>query len=377
MRWSLALAQFVAVMVMWIGGAFGVSPINFCQCSKRSLCQPLPADHQFPVEVFIFDHEGMDWKHYDWTKVTTIVVDVVPPFPLLCYAHGQGVRVVIKENIQKSELTDSSQRKAWIRAQVHTAATNFLDGINLNFMDMLKNGSENLSELLNLLQETTESFHREIPGSQVSLDVPWSPHCIDGNCFQYVEISNLCDFFFVISFDIWTQKWDDCFAKPQSAYHKAYTGLSGYIDMGVDSKKLILGVSWYGSEYHCKRFIEPGRCEVAESPFRGGRCSYHVVHPIAYKEVMEQLPKSFTGRYWDDNYKVPFYVYKENAMYHEVWYEDPESLSLKSSIMRKLKLGGIGVWFGNNLNYSVNPMAAMQTEGMWNSLCPGIRKWRI
>ncbi|GCB69448.1 hypothetical protein scyTo_0013972 [Scyliorhinus torazame] len=116
---------------------------------------------------------------------------------------------------------------------------------------------------------------------------------------------------------------DECFAKANAPYDHTYTGLSAYINLGIDSRKLVMGVPWYGNDYLCKHF----------------------------QELADE--------------------------YHEVWYDDPESLSLKATIMKKLKLRGIGAWFGGFLNYSVNPTAAMQTEDMWNALCPIRRKWSV
>ncbi|XP_041063778.1 di-N-acetylchitobiase-like [Carcharodon carcharias] len=322
MRWSLALAQVLAGLALWIGGGSGHKPAGWCR--NPSLCAPLPADHQFQVEK--------------------------------------------------------------------------------TFNDKL----ETLKNLPQLLIEIAQVFHREIPGSQVSLGVPWSPSCESGRCYNYAEVAEACDFLLVMSFDMWRQGWGECFAKSSAPYQKVLSGLSGYISLGVDPRKLILGVPWFGNNYECKHFLrasnfiviqpnvfvfvsllietlkksltsdivllkaqmlQPGRCELLKIPFKGAACNPPVGKMVQYKEVMQELPKSITGRYWDDNYQSPFYVYKVENLYHEICYDDPESLSLKSSIMKKLKLHGIGALFGNSLNYSANPTAVMQTEEMWNALC--------
>ncbi|XP_072368948.1 di-N-acetylchitobiase-like [Scyliorhinus torazame] len=377
MRWSLALAQVVAVLVMWIGGASGVFPINVCPCSKRSLCQPLPAKLQFQVEVLIFDFGGTDYQYYDWSKITAVVIgDAFNP-DLLCVAHANNARVIMKGNIPSAELKDRDMIKAWIRQKVDFASASFFDGIYLEQWQKIKGGTVEYEAITQLINDIARVFHRAIPGSQVSINVPWSPHCIDGPCYDYVPIASSCDFLFVMSVHMRSETGDECFAKANAPYDHTYTGLSAYINLGIDSRKLVMGVPWYGNDYLCKHFQEPGRCRLETVSSEGGSCTFSISTPKPYKDIMQELPKSFTGRYWDDNYKSPYYVYKLADEYHEVWYDDPESLSLKATIMKKLKLRGIGAWFGGFLNYSVNPTAAMQTEDMWNALCPIRRKWSV
>ncbi|XP_072918471.1 di-N-acetylchitobiase-like [Hemitrygon akajei] len=85
---------------------------------------------------------------------------------------------------------------------------------------------------------------------------------------------------------------------------------------------------------------------------------------------MQLLPRSLTGRFWDDDRKAPYFDYLVGNTYHEVWYDDPESISMKVSIMMKLNLRGIGVWAANNIDYIADARARMQAAEMWNAVCP-------
>ncbi|XP_067894131.1 di-N-acetylchitobiase-like [Heterodontus francisci] len=372
MRWSLVLVRALAVLALWIGGDSGVFSQNPCHCSTRDLCQPIPADHQYQVEVMVFYHGGTDWIHYDWSKVTTVVALNSPQADLVCHAHANKVRVVLKESIEKNHLIDSAKQHDWINSQLRFIKLHFMDGINLDLMETISSGHE----LTQLLRQTTTTFHLERHGSQVTFNVPWTPNCPGGNCLDYVEMANSTDFLVVKSFDVKKQLWGECFANANAPYHQVYSGLSAYINMGVDSRKLVMTVPWFGYDYPCQHLYEPSRCELRKVPFSGAACSPHIGKKISYKEIMQQLPRSITGRYWDDDYKSPYYVYMVNNTYHEVWYDDPESISLKSSILKKLKLRGIGAWTGNFLNYTADPTVAMQSEEMWNALCPIRGKWR-
>ncbi|XP_067894120.1 di-N-acetylchitobiase-like [Heterodontus francisci] len=282
----------------------------------------------------------------------------------------------LSEEINIQKLTDSAYNNKWLAGILDRIKALHLDGIHLEQWDVVAKESAKYHALSQLTNKTVQTFHREIPGSQVTFNVPWSPDCKDGRCFNYAAIANSCDFLFVSAFDMNSQMWDECFAKPNSPYHKTLSGLYAYINLGIDSRKLVMGIPWYGYDFPCLRFYEPGRCELQKSPFRGAPCSAKVGRQTTYKDIMQLLPRSITGRYWDDDYKSPYYVYRVNNKYHEVWYDDPESISLKSSILKKLKLRGIGMWAANYLNYTTDPTVAMQTEQMWNALCPVPGKWR-
>ncbi|XP_067846971.1 di-N-acetylchitobiase-like [Heptranchias perlo] len=369
MRWSLELAQALVVLVLWVCCGSG----SGCPCSDRILCEPVTVEHEF--EVFVFDVGGKDWKYYDWFKVTTIAAFGPYDPELLCYAHANQVRVVLRGYFKIPQL----------------------------------------------VSETMDVFHREIPGSQVTFNVPWSPDCIDGRCYDFLRIANSSDFLFVMSYDMQSQMWDNCFAKANAPYYQTLSGYSAYINLGIDSRKLVLGVPWYGYDYPCTQFFETGRCVLEKIPFRGAPCSNAAGRQVPYKEIVQHVHKSITGRYWDDEQKVPSYIYMidlellllrsrylcgraaenrvcarkwsfcrrsgdgvgealrklpavaVNNTFHEVWYDDPQSISIKSAIMKKLRLRGIGMWNGNMLNYSDDHFIVKQTEDMWNALCPFFR----
>lgn len=53
-----------------------------------------------------------------------------------------------------------------------------------------------------------------------------------------------------------------------------------------------------------------------------------------------------------------------------MWYDDPESIALKAAYVAQRGLKGIGMWNGNLLDYSDDPVAQRQTVDMWNALTP-------
>ncbi|XP_060685993.1 di-N-acetylchitobiase [Hemiscyllium ocellatum] len=338
-----------------------------CPCADVALCRPVTAER--PFELLVFDVGGTDWHHYDFSKITTIAAFGIYDPQLVCHAHAHNVRVVLKGDVPIKNILDHTQRINWINDQIQLAKQQFMDGINLDLEEAVEFKSEGYYAITQLVNETTQIFHREIPGSQVTFDVAWKPGCVDGRCYDYAAIAASCDFIFVMSYDMQSQIWDDCIAKANAPYDQTLVGYLDYLKLSIPPVKIVMGVPWYGYDYPCLQLLEAGRCTIRNIPFRGAPCSDLAGPQVPYKGLMRLLPRSITGRFWDDVQKAPYFIYEVNDTYHQVWYDDPQSISIKAAIIKKLNLRGIGMWNGNLLNYD-DPKAAIQTKEMWDALNP-------
>lgn len=72
-----------------------------------------------------------------------------------------------KGDVPLSYIVDQDNRTAWITDKVMLAKSQFMDGINIDIEQAVEEGSPEYYALTSLVKETTEMFHREIPGSQV------------------------------------------------------------------------------------------------------------------------------------------------------------------------------------------------------------------
>ncbi|XP_064519996.1 di-N-acetylchitobiase isoform X2 [Pseudopipra pipra] len=290
-------------------------PVGACPCRDPRLCRPVTGTRS--PEVFVFDVGKEAWKFYDWSKITTVAAFGKYDPELVCYAHSKGSRIVLKGDVPLKEIVDPAKRAAWISHQVDLAKNQYMDGINIDIEQEVNETSPEYYALTELVKETTDAFHREIPGSQVTFDVAWSPACIDRRCYNYTGIADACDFLFVMSYDEQSQIWTDCIAKANAPYLQTLLGYEEYITMGIDPKKLVMGVPWYGYDYVC-----------------------------------QNLSTDSLGHF------------------HQVWYDDPRSISLKAAYVKNRGLRGIGMWNGNSLDYSREAVAEQQTEAMWQALTP-------
>ncbi|XP_070817016.1 di-N-acetylchitobiase isoform X2 [Chaetodon trifascialis] len=337
-----------------------------CPCERPELCQQIREEADF--EVFVFDVGGKTWKSYNWSMVTTVATFGKYDAELMCYAHSKGARVVLKGDVPLSYIVDQENRTAWITEKVNLAKSQFMDGINIDIEQAVEEGSPEYDALTNLVKETTEAFHREIPGSQVSFDVAWSPKCIDKRCYDYATIAESCDLLFVMSYDEQSQIMGDCIAMANAPLAQTLNAYEQYLNLKIDPKKLVMGLPWYGYDYPCLN-LSQGICFIAKVPFRGAPCSDAAGKQKTYKWIMTQVNTSLSGRLWDNEQQAPYFNYEDQkGQIHQVWYDDPQSVCPKADYVRSKGLRGIGMWNGNILDYSDEPVARQQTAMMWNAL---------
>ncbi|XP_053247873.1 di-N-acetylchitobiase-like isoform X2 [Podarcis raffonei] len=294
-------------------------------------------------------------------------VPVRGPRALQPHLRSQGLR----GDISVKSIVDPAVRAAWIKEKVDLAKRQHLDGINIDIEQEVAKSSPEYYALTDLVKETTEAFHREIPGSQVTFDVAWSPDCIDKRCYNYTGIAESCDFVFVMSYDEQSQVWSECIARANAPYNHTIMEYEKYIHMGINPKKIVMGVPWYGYDYTCLGLIKAHVCSIAKVPFRGAPCSDAAGRQRPYKVIMDLVNSSISGILWDEEQEAPYLEYKdEHGVFHQVWFDNPRSISLKAAYVKKLGLRGIGMWNADCLNYSGGSLAQEQTAAMWAALIP-------
>ncbi|VFV27601.1 di-n-acetylchitobiase [Lynx pardinus] len=339
-----------------------------CPCQDPALCQPIR--HHPDFEVFVFDVGYKTWKFYDWSQITTVVIFGKYDPELMCYAHSHGARVVLKGDIPLKDIIDPTFRASWIAQKVKLAKAQYMDGMNIDIEQEANCFSPEYYALTALVKEATDSFHREIKGSQVTFDVTWSPKCKD-RCYNYTGIADACDFLFVMSYDEQSPALSECIAAANAPYKETLTGYDDYIKIGINPEKLVMGIPWYGYDYTCLKLLEDRVCTIPKVPSWRASCGIASGQQVPYKIIMKHVNSSISGSHWDKNQQASYYNYKDSSGHlHQVWYDNPQSISLKAAYIQKHGLRGIGMWHANCLDYSGDAVAKQQTEEMWKVLNP-------
>ncbi|CAI9545587.1 unnamed protein product, partial [Staurois parvus] len=278
----------VPLLILIIGAAVCLAA---CPCSDPALCQPI--QHSRDFEVYTFHVRGKNWKHYDWSVVTTVALFGSYDPGLMCFAHSKGARFVLKGNVSVKKIIDPKKRAAWIAEKVNLTKTQYMDGINLDIEQTIRPHTPEYYALTDLVKETTEAFHKEIPGSQVTFDASWSPKCAD-RCYNYSAIAELSDFVFVMSYDEQPQILNECIAGANAPFNQTITGYQQFINMGIDPKKLVMGVPWYGYDYVCVNITEDNKCDLEKCPIQGAPYSNEAGRQVVYRTIMKQVNSSLT-----------------------------------------------------------------------------------
>ncbi|XP_068098553.1 di-N-acetylchitobiase-like [Hyperolius riggenbachi] len=343
-----------------------VTGISACPCSDPALCDPI--QHSRDLEVYVFHVTDKNWIHYDWTQVTTVASFAPYDAELMCFAHSKGARYVLTGNVPLKSIVDIKQRADWISEKVKLAKSQYMDGINLDIEEPVSPDTPEYYALTDLVMATVEAFHVLIPGSQVTFDAPWAPYCMGGRCYNYPAIAESSDFLLVMSYDIQFRVWAECIAGANAAFNQTITGYEQFLSLGINPKKLVMGVPWYGYDYVCLLLTEDNKCTLKKWAFEVAPWSAAVGNQVGYSTIMKQVNGS---RLWDDEQKAPFYNYKDTQGHdHQVWYDDPQSISLKVDYIKKFGLRGIGMWHADLLDYSDDPVAQQQSKDMWKALIP-------
>ena len=166
-----------------------------------------------------------------------------------------------------------------------------------------------------------------------------------------------------MGYDEQSQMWNDlpCVAKPNAPLKQTFRGVKKYLQLGIDRRKLILGVPWYGYVYPCISRTTTGHCQIKSVPFRGCKCSDAAGKEYPYKDVVN-LSRTSELR-WDEDSFTPYFDYQSGGQDYQIWFDDPKSLGIKYDIAQKIGLAGVGMWTANFLDYQNQT----QIRDMWGA----------
>ncbi len=124
---------------------------------------------------------------------------------------------------------------------------------------------------------------------------------------------------------------------PDDAQLNIDSAITGYLNAGVASNKLVLGVPFYGHSMSGATGANDGLFQshtgAGPGTWEEGSVDYH--------DIVDNYLNKYT-RYWDDNAKVPFLY--DAATKTFVSYDDPQSMAFKAKYIADKGLGGGMFW---------------------------------
>jgi len=295
---------------------------------------------------------GTAWTNYNFDLISTLAYFSAeatatgelenlhgwPVSSLINEAHAHGTAVVLCVTLFSNSqlmalLSSPTHRQNLIDNLLAQVQAGNADGVNVDFESFPASQKENM---VTFITDLTNTFHQEIPGSQVTLAMP----AVDWNAaWDYEALASISDGLFIMGYGY---HWS---GSPTTGPNSPLTGPGYTITWTVidylnktnfQSEKLILGCPYYG-------FVWPAVSNIPGAATTGSGDSQF------YTE-MEGSALSF-GKIWHESSQTPWYNY-ENSGWYQGWYDDSLSLSLKYDFALYNDLKGIGIWAlgydGNN-----------------------------
>jgi di-N-acetylchitobiase len=373
----------IVILAMQLSPSNAIALLN-CPCSDQKLCTPLSTPLP-EKEVFVFLTEPTNWRHYNFTYITTIALFAGPagldPL-LLCYAHSRNIRLSWGVSFGASQLLNHTARSEFITNTVNQVISTYADGINMDFEDPVTRGSADYAALTELYTELGSTLRARVPTAQITFDVAWSPQDIDGRAYNYSAIVALSDFVVIMDYDTRSQVFagPPCYGGPNAPADTVRRGIDLFLGATQQSaKKFVLGVPWYGYDYACLNAngsLSVAHCEITSVPFRGVDCSdaagvqynFDTLMTMYRNSSIEKTVMVVNTTNHGDGLWARF-NYKDTAgVVHAVWLDTPQILAEKYSIAKGKGLRGLSMWNVDCLSDAASGPGADDSKAMWSAM---------
>jgi spore germination protein YaaH len=251
---------------------------------------------------------------------------------LLNAAHLGGVRVALAATnfggkCNSAILRSPERRQTLIKELVSAVAMRDADGVHVDFESVCGADRDNL---VLFMTDLSAAFHKAFVETEVSMAIPavdWS------HAYDVVELAKVCEYLILMGYDFHYRRSDRAGAvAPLAGGELNITrAVCTYLDQSLPSGQLVLGVPYYGYSW----------------PTDGCTRCCRTTGPADSKPVKYSSHKSMTleqESFWDNNTSSPWYIYRLEDQWHQAWFDDSTSLSMKYRLVDSLSLGGVSIW---------------------------------
>lgn len=253
-------------------------------------------------------------------------------------AHANGVKVIlVATNFDPASILTLITTPAYKQAFFENIKAQMLagnaDGVNIDF----ENAGPWRSHINGFMADLTAYLHAEIPGCEVTFAGPavnW------GNAWDLPGLAASCDGIFIMGYAFhgsWSSTSGPNAPLTGGSINITNTVLTQYGEVTMNNpEKLILGLPYYGHHWITETSA-PRSAVIKEDGFVGST-------RFRNDEPNSQLH----GLRWDSVSQTPWYRWQADGQWHQVWFDNAESLGLKYDLADAYGLQGVGMWA---LNY--------------------------
>ena len=287
---------------------------------------------------------GTAWQNYNYNLLSTIAYFSAeatatgdlnnlhgwPVTGLINISHNNGVDVVLCVTLFSNSdlvtlLSNATYRQNLINNLLTQVQAGNADGVNVDFESFPASQKQNMVQFIT---DLTNTFHTEIPGSQVTLATP----AVDWNDgWDYNALATISDGLFIMGYDYYYSGSSSTGPNAPltgGGYTVSWT-VNDYLNKtNNQADKLIIGCPYFGFEWPA------ASSSAGASTTDTGSAKFYA--------EMEGNALSY-GKLWHESSQTPWYRY-QNPNWIQGWYDDSLSLSLKYDFAINNDLLGVGVW---------------------------------
>lgn len=215
---------------------------------------------------------------------------------------------------------------------VNLLQTRSAHGINIDFEGVPSGQSANLTTFMTNLGN---ALHTANPNYQLSICL----YAVDwGNVFDEVTLSNSVDFFTIMGYDYYYSgsgqagPTDPLYGFTTSYDYSLSRSVSYYLNAGIPTSKLVLGLPYYGLEWETTNNAVPGTTTGANVFSRTYRFVKDNVSGF-YVNPITSMRSSSTG-----------YIFQNAGTWRQCWISEADNLKDRYELVHRRNLRGIGIW---------------------------------
>jgi hypothetical protein len=263
------------------------------------------------------DKSGPGWDGYS----SQDLVDLVSR------AHEAGVRVVLTvTDFSQSSLDaithDPNAGKVLGSNLLYLLKAKDLDGVNLDFEGT---GSTDRAGLDDLVADVSSVLRAANPNYQITMATDGSSASDSDGFYDIKGLAPSVNAFFVMTYDMENRSVPSATAPLKGPGETDESVVSQYLAV-VPGTKIILGAPLYGYDWPT---TGPGL----------GAAATGAPTAVPYEDAASVGPT-----YWDPTSETAWTSYQSDGQWHQIFFDDPASLALKSQLVSNSNLLGIGVW---------------------------------
>jgi hypothetical protein len=359
-----------------------------CPCDDPSLCRPLSPQPTAKDEVFAFtglygfarqppfwNYTGFEWKHFDMDKITSIV-----PFDSIAGSNFQQYFCAAKKAKKRvlnwaasswsgtncgvatfySWARDGDARRynktavnAWARDTSECLATEGFDGISLDMEGIGrgkgpdKDNPAIVDAITYAVCQLRSELNRTIPGNLAA----WTTDV--GNYFDYKAMTDRgC-------IDIWldmayswcvTEEYHSLTRNRANAPLPFVSGPGSIVDtytrkFGVPVERLGIVFPWYGCSFKCSGGGGGASADEGSGPYHGCPSTPKFDRFPVYASMGAFRKNATSGVYMNASVATKYFNYRgDDGGLSQVWYDDPETLTIKYAAAKAAGVRGLGMW---------------------------------